>query len=204
MAKFRVYDEMGLLYRKICTTLTGLGHNVKLCGASMKEPDVHLINIVTINNKEYLIDAGNAAPFSAPLPLGLDQDFSIRMGGDEYILRKQNLESQKINKFREGKPVYGYTINQASRNINEFQEIISDSFRQDATFMNNILLTRINGDNFIEIRNLSFISMSEEGSQKSQLDSIGQLVTQIEKFFSIPQSMVLESIKDLKLEADSI
>ena len=48
-----------------------LGYNVKLCGADMKNPDVHLISIVTIDEKEFIVDGGYAAPFFDPLPRDL-------------------------------------------------------------------------------------------------------------------------------------
>ena len=38
--------------------LEGLGYDVKLCGADMKNPDVHLISIVTIDRKGFLVDCG--------------------------------------------------------------------------------------------------------------------------------------------------
>lgn len=49
--------------------LEWLGYNIKLCGADMKNPDVHIVNIVNIENRDFLIDTGYAAPFLEPIPL---------------------------------------------------------------------------------------------------------------------------------------
>jgi len=35
----------------------------------MAKLDVHIVNVVKIGNREYLVDAGYAAPFAAPVPL---------------------------------------------------------------------------------------------------------------------------------------
>jgi arylamine N-acetyltransferase len=55
--------------------LAHLGYDVKLCGADMSQPDVHLVNVVRIDNREYLVDVGYAAPFLEPLPFDRDSDF---------------------------------------------------------------------------------------------------------------------------------
>jgi arylamine N-acetyltransferase len=46
--------------------LKHLGYEVKLCGADMKKLDVHILSIVMIDHKEYILDCGYAAPFSNP------------------------------------------------------------------------------------------------------------------------------------------
>ena len=60
--------------------LSWLGYNIKLCGADMKNPDVHIVSVVNIENREFLIDTGYAAPFSEPIPLNLLNDYIIDMG----------------------------------------------------------------------------------------------------------------------------
>src|SRR5665811_331066 len=51
--------------------LEHLGYDIKLCGADMKNPDVHLISIVKIEEREFIVDGGYAAPFLEPLPSDL-------------------------------------------------------------------------------------------------------------------------------------
>ena len=65
--------------------LINLGYEVRLCGADMNNPDVHVINIVTLNDREYLVDVGYAAPFLNPVPLYLDDSYEIVHGADRYM-----------------------------------------------------------------------------------------------------------------------
>ena len=66
--------------------LVALGYDVLLCGADMSRPDVHLVNIVRVGDREFLVDAGYAAPFLAPMPLDLPTDYVLSLGHDRYIL----------------------------------------------------------------------------------------------------------------------
>jgi hypothetical protein len=50
------------------------GFDVKLCGADLKNTDIHVISMVRINGKEYIVDGGYTAPFLAPLPGDLIKD----------------------------------------------------------------------------------------------------------------------------------
>ena len=42
--------------------LSYLGYDVKLCGADMNRPDVHVVNIVRIEGREFIVDVEYAAP----------------------------------------------------------------------------------------------------------------------------------------------
>ncbi|MCD4745412.1 MAG: arylamine N-acetyltransferase [Bacteroidales bacterium] len=122
--------------------LNWLGYDIKLCGADMKNPDVHIVNIVNIENREFLVDTGYAAPFSEPLPLDLLNDYSINMGNYRYILKPQNNNNRpQIELYRNGELIHGYRVNPQARNIGEFRQVIEDSFKESATFMNALLLT---------------------------------------------------------------
>jgi arylamine N-acetyltransferase len=70
--------------------LEHVGYNIKLCGADMKNPDVHLISIVNIDGHEYIIDGGYAAPFQVPLPADLRTDFIITLGNEKYIVKPKD------------------------------------------------------------------------------------------------------------------
>ncbi len=88
--------------------LAWLGYDIKLCGADMRMPDVHIVNIVKIEDREFLVDAGYAAPFSMPLPLDLSNDFTIEMGGDRYVLKpRDNDNRSQVEFYRNGKFSHG-------------------------------------------------------------------------------------------------
>jgi len=67
-----------------------LGYNIKLCGADMKNPDVHLVSIVKIENQEYIVDGGYAAPFLNPLPIDLKEDYIINLGLEKYVIKPKD------------------------------------------------------------------------------------------------------------------
>ena len=67
-----------------------VGYDVKLCGAGMTNPDVHIVNMVTLDGGEYLVDVGYAAPFLKPLPRDLRRDHVVALGRDRYVLKPQD------------------------------------------------------------------------------------------------------------------
>jgi len=181
--------------------LSWLGYEIKLCGADMKNPDVHLVNIVNIENREFLVDTGYAAPFSEPLPIDLLHDYTIHMGLDRYILKpKTNNSYSQIELYRNGELKHGYKINPEARNIGEFRHVIEDSFKDSATFMNALLLTRFDNNNFIVINNMTIIETYGKVSKKQSLGSIEQLASVINDRFNIPEAIVIESIDGLQMQ----
>lgn len=184
--------------------LTWLGYDIKLCGADMKNPDVHIINIVNIENREFLVDTGYAAPFSEPLPLDLSNDYTIIMGNDRYVLKPQNNNNRpQIELYRNGELTHGYSVNPLARDIGEFRQVIADSFNEGAIFMNALLLTRFDSDHFIIIHNMTIIESHGVVSKKYSLDSIDQLASVIDNRFGIPKTIVLESLSGLQMLKDA-
>jgi arylamine N-acetyltransferase len=166
----------------------------------MKNPDVHIVNIVNIDNREFLVDTGYAAPFSEPLPLYLLNDYPINNGNDRYILKPQNNNSRpQIELYRNEELIHGYRVNPNARNIGEFRQVIEDSFKESATFMNALLLSRFSYDNFIVIHNMTITESYGDVLKKNSLDSIEQLVSVINDRFNIPRTIVLESLDGLQM-----
>jgi arylamine N-acetyltransferase len=177
-----------------------LGYDIKLCGADMKNPDVHIVNIVNIENHEFLVDTGYASPFLEPLPLYLLNDYSINKGNDRYILKpKNNNNRSQIELYRNGELIHWYRVNPKARNIGEFRQVIEDSFKESATFMNALLLTRFDYDSFKVIHNMTITESYGDVSKKHSFDSIEQLVSVINESFNIPRAIVLESIDGLQM-----
>jgi len=180
--------------------LSWLSYDIKLCGADMKNPDVHIVNIVNIENREFLVDTGYAAPFSEPLPLYLLNDYTINNRNDRYILKPQNSNSRpQIELYRNEELIHGYRVNPKARNIGEFRQVIEDSFKESATFMNALLLTRFDYDNFIVIHNMTITESYGDVLKKNSLDSIEQLVSVINDRFNIPRTIVLESLDGFQM-----
>lgn len=57
--------------------LDRLGFEVSLCGADMNHPDVHMVSMVKIEGREFMVDVGYAAPFFRPLPRDLDELIAV-------------------------------------------------------------------------------------------------------------------------------
>ena len=181
--------------------LSWLGYDIKLCGADMKNPDVHIVSIVSIENREFLVDTGYAAPFSEPLPLDLLNDYSINIGLDRYILKPQTNNSySKIELYRNGELKHGYRINPKARNIGEFRQIIEDSFKESATFMNALLLTRFDNNHLIMIHNMTFIESYGNISKENSIDTFKQLTSIINDRFCIPKPIIIESLEGLQMQ----
>jgi len=184
--------------------LRWLGYDIKLCGADMKRPDVHIVNIVNIENHEFLVDIGYAAPFSVPLPLNLPNDYSIIMGNNEFVLKPQsNKNRPQIELYRNGELKHGYSINPQARNIGEFKQVIADSFKESAIFMNALVLTRFDNYHFIVIHNMTMIESYGVVSDIYSIDSINQLASLIDGRFGIPQKIVRECIYGLQMMKDA-
>jgi arylamine N-acetyltransferase len=62
----------------------------------MSAPDVHMVNIVTLDGRPYLADVGYAAPFLAPLPLDLAQDQEIAWGRERYVLKPRDAAGRSL------------------------------------------------------------------------------------------------------------
>jgi len=175
--------------------LSHLGYNVSLCGADMANPDVHLVNIVRIDNREFIVDAGYAAPFIDPLPRDLDINYRVELGRDCYVLEPQDENGRsKLRLHHNGHPKHGYTVNPVHRSIDYFNKVIADSFRESATFMNAILLTRFQRNKAVRIHNLS-ITWSEGSRYKiEKLKSESTLPGAIEDLFGIPRKISKQAI----------
>jgi arylamine N-acetyltransferase len=170
----------------------------------MKNPDVHLVNIVNIENREYLVDTGYAAPFFEPLPLNMLNDYSINSGNDRLILKPQNNNNRpQIELYRNGELIHGYKVNTQARNISEFRQVIEDSFKESSTFMNSLLITRFDSDDFIIIHNMTVIESNGLVSKMHSLDSIDQLASVIDNRCGIPKTIVLESLSGLQMLKDA-
>ena len=178
--------------------LINLGYNCILCGADMAEPDVHLVNIVTLNGHEYIVDTGYAAPFDHPLPRDLDKDYIIALGRDRYVIKpKDKIGNSKIELFRDGQLIHGYTAKPIHRPIEYFESAITDSYLSDSTFMKSILLVRIDTNRSFVIYNLSIIESEGANFQIQRIPNHKELPRIIEKHFSIPRKIVAEALAKL-------
>jgi arylamine N-acetyltransferase len=178
--------------------LKNLGFDVKLCGADMHNPDVHLISIVTTNNKDFIVDCGYAAPFFAPLPRDLNEDYIFNFGEEKYIIKqKDDNGNTKVELYIDGKLQHWYTAKPQSRKIEEFKKVIEDSYADDATFMNAIRITRFTEIGSLVLKNLFLTETVDNKSSTTRIKRI-DLPSIVKQKFGIPAEVVAEATSHLK------
>ncbi len=183
-----------------------IGHDVMLCGADMSDPDVHIVNIVKVDEREYLVDAGYGAPFLEPIPRDLDDTFEIRLGNVRYVLNPQDSSgNSRMNLYRNGELAHNYTVKPIAREIGFFTDIIKDSYCQSSTFMNGVMLARFYPNRSVVIRNTAVIESEGSNCHKSRLAGKAELPSKIVMYFSIPRDIVtvaLSGIDELRDDLD--
>lgn len=178
--------------------LKHLGFNVKLCGADMKNPDVHLINIVTIDNREFIVDVGYAAPFLQPLPRDLGTDFIITFSEEKYIVRPIDENGKTlVAQYSGNKLQHWYTAKPQPRTIEEFRKVIEDSYAEDATFMNAIRVVRFTENGSVSLRNYSLTETNGENVTTTKLNR-EEIPGFVCKKFGIPEQLVKEALESIK------
>jgi N-hydroxyarylamine O-acetyltransferase len=178
--------------------LANLGYQAMLCGADMSNPDVHMVSIVTVEKREYLVDVGYAAPFLTPLPRDLATDHVIVLGRDRYVLKPQDVRGcSRMELYRDGNLKHGYLAKPVPRQIRDFEQVIAASYREEATFMNALLLARFYPDRSVLIDNLTVIESRGAVSRIKTLAGLDELVQAAHKYFSIPLEFIIDTLNDL-------
>lgn len=178
--------------------LCHLGYDAKLCGADMSRPDVHLVNIVRVEEREFLVDAGYAAPFLKPMPLDLGQEWACTLGRDRYVLSPGDATGRsRLQMFRDGVPRHGYYVNPKPRRIEEFSGVIAHSFSGEATFMNALLLVRFSDNRSLAINNLDVIESIGSTVTISKIADKAALPSTIEQLFGIPAEIAVIAVNSL-------
>jgi N-hydroxyarylamine O-acetyltransferase len=180
------------------TLLSSLGFRAKLCGADMSHPDVHMVIIVDVGGREYLVDGGYAAPFLSPMPRDLREDYIISLGRDRYVLRPQDPAGcSRLEMYRDGVLKHGYVAKPVPRKIEDFREVIADSFRPSATFLNALLLAHFDRDRSVVIHNLTVIESQGAETSVRPLAGRQELIAEVERRFGIPRETVGDAISEL-------
>jgi arylamine N-acetyltransferase len=183
--------------------LGNLGYEVTLCGADMTTPDVHVVSTVRLEGREWLVDVGYAAPFFEPLPLDLDIEYEIRFGSYRYVLMPRDQRGcSRLQMFRAGELVHGYLAKPEPRPIDHFEEVIRDSYRDSATFMNAVVVERFFPGRSVRIHNLKLTESTPDQVASVELSGLEQLVQAVERHCGIPAAVVREAVDGLALEGD--
>ncbi len=174
-----------------------LGYDVNLCGADMKNPDVHIVSMVKIGGRDFIVDGGYAAPFTEPLPGDLKEKYVITFGDEKYILNPGDESGySKLEQYYKGELKHGYTAKPQPRKIEEFRNVIEDSFRDDATFMNAIMIAKFYANGSLVLRNLALIK-TDRNKVTTQRIKRDEIAAAVEKYFGMPRQIVDEAVNEL-------
>ena len=161
----------------------------------MTAPAVHALSIVAVGGHEYLVDTGYAAPFLSPLPRDWNADYVVELGRDRYVLRPQDdNRCSRLDLYRDGVLKHGYLARPEPRRIEDFSEVIKNSFRSDATFLTSLLLARFYPGRSMVIHNFAMIESQGKASTIRQLRGKDELISEIEERFEMPRSIVSEAL----------
>lgn len=184
--------------------LTYLGYNVRLCGADMNNPDVHVVNLVNVEGREYIVDGGYGAPFLAPLPRDLREDYVVSNGEDRYVLSPQDLMGcSRLNMYRQGRLKHGYRVKPTPRTAAFFAQVITESFDPAATFMNAVVIVRHVEDGSRILRNAEYIETRRDITTKRGLSSRDEIAFEATRSFGMPRNIVADILQDIPTFRDA-
>jgi arylamine N-acetyltransferase len=177
--------------------LRALGYDADLCGADMSEPDVHLVILVRLDGREYLVDGGYGAPFLEPLPRDLPHDVEIVLGRERYVLKPRDaLGRSRLELYRDGELRHGYLAKPRPRRIEEFSGVVAASFRAEATFMNRVTFMRFRPGRALVLQNRNLLEFEGPDARAERLDG-ADLPDVIERRFEVPAAITREALDGL-------
>lgn len=184
--------------------LEHLGYRVQLCGADMKNPHVHMVITVGLEDREYLVDVGYAAPFLHAIPLDLQEDHSVVSGRDRYVFKARDHKGcNRVLLYRDHKLKHGYTIRPGARRIEDFQQVIHNSFQADSTFLNSLLITKNISDRFCMLHNLEYTEAVGAEIKLQQNLHKNELAQKVEDVFKIPSGITAKILDRIELSGDA-
>ncbi len=179
------------------------GYDVDLCGADMTRPDVHVVSMVRLEEQNYLVDVGYGAPFYGPMLLDLEREHEIVLGENRYLLHPRDKQGRsRMDQLRDGKPIHSYLAKPEPREIDDFAEVIRDSYSDAATFMNVVVVERFFPDHSLRFQNFDLRESTPDATTITRLPDKEELAEAIAHHCGFPGEMVREAIADIALEAD--
>jgi N-hydroxyarylamine O-acetyltransferase len=179
--------------------LRALGYDATLCGADMPSgADVHAAIVVTLAGRDWLVDAGYAAPLLCPLALDLEHGQEVRAGADRWVLQPRDDRGRaRLEHWRGDERVHGYLLKPVSIPSESFDRAVRDSFRPDATFMNAILAVRCFPRQTVTVYNLVLIRATAQSSTVERLPDRAAVASALEQEFGILSSITRDAIANL-------
>lgn len=180
--------------------LNYLGYRIKLCGADMagSQPNVHMVSVVTVGGREFIVDVGYGAPFWHPLPRDLVNDHLVELGRDTFVVKPQDARGgTRVEYRRQGELKHGYYVKPQPLDIAAFAAVIAASYADDAPFMNALSLTRFSDGTSFSIKNHRAIESSRSGTVVRILRDRHELLSEIRTRFQFPENITRDVLAGL-------
>jgi N-hydroxyarylamine O-acetyltransferase len=182
--------------------LAHLGYEVKLCAADIlangAPPNSHMVNVVSIDGKEAIVDVGFGAPFRHPIPRDSAIDITIELGSELYVLKpKDNEGRSRLELYRNGKFDHGYLLKPAPKRVGDFAEVVARSYDDEAPFLNSLVLIRFFGERSIILRNYTLTEFSGCESRIRTLATKEEIIRTVEERFNIPALIVKQTLNTM-------
>lgn len=183
--------------------LASLRYDVTLCGADMSRPDVHLVNLVRVDGREYLVDGGYGAPFLEPLPRDLPHEHEVALGRERYVLHPRDAAGRsRLELWRDGQSRHGYDVNPSPRRIEEFASVVAESFAPSATFMRRVTFMRFAPGRTLVLQNLNLLEFEGAASRAERLAGADAIPGVLEARFGVPREIAREALNGLAVQPD--
>lgn len=182
--------------------LIHLGYSVRLCGADVDFTgaplDNHMVNVVTIDGREFVVDVGFGTPFLEPLPRDKKTDVVLDYGADKYILKPADSEGRsRLEVIHGGRAVHGYLLKPAARQAGYFGEVVARSYADTATFLNRLMIARFIDDEHYVLRNNTLTVSRPDSFQKRQFESRQDIVAAVVEHYGMPSDIVTEVVNHI-------
>ncbi|MEW5983285.1 MAG: arylamine N-acetyltransferase [Acidobacteriota bacterium] len=180
--------------------LVHLGYAATLCGADMSAPNVHIVNVVSLDGRRYLADVGYGAPLVEPLAMDAADAREIAWGPFRYVFRPRGCDGRAgLEMYCDGTRGGGYVVNPAARRIEEFAGVIAESFDPRATFMNALFVARFGEPRPAMVRNLTLIQASGSTWRATSIVSPDDLPRVVAREFGMPGDLVRRALDGVRL-----
>ena len=178
--------------------LAHLGYDAGLCGATMSRPDVHAVNIVRLEERDYLVDVGYGAPLFTPLPLDTETPITVTLGPDRYVLHPRDENHHPhLDHLHGDTVIHGYTIDPTPRDPDYFAPEIARSFRPESEFLNRLCIVRHRPGRSISLSDFTITVTEGDVVRTRVLSDRDALRDVVEIMFQIPGRMTEEAMAAL-------
>lgn len=195
------YDLGGTCYTNnpfFFELLREAGYDADLLAADMSNPDVHTSIRVRLDLREYHIDVGYGAPFSAPMPLDR-LPYEIRNGRFRYVLDGTSTPDRyEMAHWRGNERIHGYAVHGPPRDFAYFRGTIEDSYLPGKTFMTWLRIARCFEDHSVDLIDRTLTIHREGQSRDYELNSMKEVRSAVDDELRMPRSPVEEAIEVLE------